>query len=171
MKSLLYYLQQIAVEWQALKNMLDANEWSPHAYRAITVQNGARGRPKFQITKEQLEYLCFLSFSLNDISDLLGVSRMTIYRCRRVFNMNDDVKQTLTDHQLRIINTKLSSEIPSAGETMVMDHLRAHGYNVTCKRIRLAIHTTDPINTLLRWRGNHLIVDHIQYQVQTHYGT
>ena len=63
--------------------------------------------------------------------------------------MNDDAKQTLTDHQLRIINTELSSEIPSAGETMVMDHLGAHGYNVTCKRMRLEIHATDPINTLL----------------------
>ena len=32
---------------------------------------------------------------------------------------------------------------------MVMGHLRAHGYNVTRERIRLAIHATNPINTSL----------------------
>ena len=145
---------QIAAEWQTLKDTLDANEWSPHVYRAIAVPNGARGRPKFQITQEQLEYLRSLSFSWNDISDMLGVSRMTIYRCRRDFNMIDDAQQTLTDHQLRAIITELRLEIPSAGETMVMGHLRARGYSVTRERMRLAIHATDLINTSLRWRGN-----------------
>ena len=48
-------MQQIAIEWQMLKDTLDANEWSPHAYRAIAVPTGARGRPRFQITQEQLE--------------------------------------------------------------------------------------------------------------------
>ena len=34
-------MQQIAIEWQMLKDTLDANEWSPHAYRAIAVPTGA----------------------------------------------------------------------------------------------------------------------------------
>ena len=147
-------MQQIAIEWQMLKDTLDANELSPHAYRAIAVPTGARGRPRFQITQEQLEYLYSLSFSWNDISEMLGVSRMTIYRYRRDFNMINEAQQTLTDHQLRVIITELRSEIPSIGETMVMGHLRARGYNVTRERMRLTIHVTDPINTSLRWRGN-----------------
>ena len=83
-------LQQIAIEWQMLKDTLDANEWSPHAYRAIAVPTGVRGRPRFQISQEQLEYLYSLSFSWSDISEMLGVSRITIYRCRRDFNMIND---------------------------------------------------------------------------------
>lgn len=149
-------MRQIATEWQTLKDTLDAREWSPHAYRprAIAVPTGARGRPKFQITQEQLEYLYSLSFSWNDISEMLGVSRMTIYRCRRDFNMINEAHQTLTDHQLRTIITELRSELPSFGETMVMGHLRTCGYSVTRERMRQAIHSTDPINTSLRWRGN-----------------
>ena len=87
LEELVVCLQQIAVEWQSLKDALDANELSPNAYRATAVPTGSRGRPRFQITQEQLEYLHSLSFSWSDISDILGVSRMTIYRYRRDFNM------------------------------------------------------------------------------------
>ena len=39
-----------------------------------------RGRPRFDISKEQLLYLYSFSFSWSDIAKVLGVSRMTIYR-------------------------------------------------------------------------------------------
>ena len=38
------------------------------------------GRPRYEISKEQLEYLSSLSFKWNEIAALLGVSRMTIHR-------------------------------------------------------------------------------------------
>ena len=148
LEELIICIQQIAIEWQTLKDMLEARESSPNAYRAIAVPTGARGRPRFQITQEQLEYLYSLSFTWNDISEMLGVSRMTVYRCRRDFNMINEDHQTLTDHQLRAIITELRSEIPSIGETMVMGHLRAHGYSVTRERMRRAIHATDPIKII-----------------------
>ena len=43
------------------------------------------GWPKFDIDKEQLEYLVSLSFSWSDIAALLGISRTTLYRYRIVF--------------------------------------------------------------------------------------
>ena len=46
LEELIICIQQIAIEWQTLKDMLDAREWSPNAYRrAIAVPTGARGRP------------------------------------------------------------------------------------------------------------------------------
>ena len=59
-------MQQFATEWQTLQDMLDAREWSPHAYRPVAVLTGALGRPRFQITQEQLEHLYSLSFAWND---------------------------------------------------------------------------------------------------------
>ena len=41
---------------------------------------GGPGRPRFDVSKEQLEYLSLLSFKWNEIAVLLGVSRMTVYR-------------------------------------------------------------------------------------------
>ena len=63
--------------------------------------------------------------------------------------MVNETHQTLTDYQLWAIITELRSEVPSIGETMVMGHLRAHGYSVTCERMHQAIRATDPINTSL----------------------
>lgn len=38
------------------------------------------GRPRFDVRKEELEYLMSLSFSWNEIAALIGVSRSTLYR-------------------------------------------------------------------------------------------
>ena len=147
-------LQQIKAKWQVYKDSLDANGNSQHAYRATAMPTGAKGRPRFQVTQEQLEYLCSLSFSWSEIASLLGISRMTLFRCRREYNMVDNPRQSISDDQLRTLITHLRVEMPSVGETMVMGHCRSNGYNVTRNRIRQAIHATDPINTTLRWKGN-----------------
>ena len=70
LEELVVCLQQIAIEWQSLKDMLDANELSPNAYRVTVVPTGSHGRSRFQITQEQLEYLHSLSFLWSDISDI-----------------------------------------------------------------------------------------------------
>ena len=100
---------------------MNANELSPSAYRVTVMPTGVRGRPRFQISQEQLEYSHSLSFSWSDVSDMLGVSRMTIYRYRRDFNMVSGTRQILTNHQLRAFITELRLEVamPSIGETMV----------------------------------------------------
>lgn len=44
-----------------------------------------RGRPRFNISKEQLVHLLSLDFTWSEIASLLGVSRMTIYRLEVFF--------------------------------------------------------------------------------------
>ena len=154
LEELIACLQQIACKWQLYKDTLDASERPLNAYRVVAMPTGAKGRPKFQITQEQLEYLFSLSFSWSGIAMLLGISRMTLFRYRREFNMIDNPQQSLSDNQLRTMITQLRLEMPSIGETMLMGHLRSCGYNITRERLRAAIHATDPINTTLRWKGN-----------------
>ena len=42
--------------------------------------SGEQGRPRFQVSKFQLEYLESLAFKWTEIASILGISRMTLYR-------------------------------------------------------------------------------------------
>ena len=60
--------------------------------------NGKRGRPRFSISSEQLQYL--LNYDLTcqqpDIAQSLGVSRSTIFRRMRTFGLS--LGQRMTDN-------------------------------------------------------------------------
>ena len=112
------------------------------------------GRPKFIITKEQLQYLRSMSFSWIQISKLLNVSYMTIYRRRHEFRMSDDISGVpITDNDLEIILHHLRHELPSFGQTMVWGRIRSMGFKVTREQVRRVMRRSDPINTALRWCG------------------
>ena len=64
----------------------------------MLLYSGMQGRPSFNIHRIQLEYLRQLNFSWTEIADLVGVSRMTIYRRRIEFGMLDD--NSLSRHDI-----------------------------------------------------------------------
>ena len=76
-------------------------------------QPHVRGSPPFQ-------------FTWTEIAELLGVSRMTIYRRRREFNISER-RSTLTDLQLNELIRSWKSEMSNVGETLVMGRLHASG--------------------------------------------
>lgn len=80
-KELIECMKVICRKWEEYEGVIDAfvTERPSVAYQApISVPpRNSPGRPRFDISKEQLEYLSSLS---NEIAVLLGVSRMTIYR-------------------------------------------------------------------------------------------
>ena len=148
-------LTTILTEWERYNDTLASGAGAMSAaYRVESVgSTGLRGRPRFQVQKEQLEYLSSLGFSWTAIAALLGVSRMTVYRRRQEYGLLRDPQSTLSDQDLTTVLRHLRSEHPYIGETMVIGHLRAMGYHVPREKVRTAIRTTDPINTALRWRS------------------
>ena len=98
----------------------------------VAISNGAsRGRPRFIISKEQLEYLRSLSFTWTDISSLLGVSRMTIFRRCQEFGLIDEPDRVLTDSELANKVSQIKNTIPDAGEKLIIGRLKSMGYSVT----------------------------------------
>ena len=84
---------------------------------------------------------------------MLGVSRMTIYRCRVEFGMSHDGMSSNISNELAVILRQMHRENPALGERMVMGHLRSMGFKIARSRVCDYIQTTDLIETALRWRG------------------
>ena len=147
---------ELSADWHAHFDHLQSNNGrirSDTSFHLSTTTTGGPGGPKFSITKEQLEYLSSMSFTWPQIAQILRVSRMTIYRRRKEFNLLMDPSASITDRELKSTVHTLRSEYPEIGETMVWGHLRSMGIQVTRERARNALSQSDPLNSALRWRG------------------
>ena len=79
LKEAIVLLQSI---WHEYQNSIGEHSAK---YSVAVEHTQQKGRPRFSITREQLEYLHFLSFTWDTIASMLGVSRMTIYRRRQEY--------------------------------------------------------------------------------------
>ena len=79
---LLTYLKASLEKWKDYMAVLESTSIvrQTMSYQVCVIHNGRRGRPRFDVTREQIEYLFSLSFHWNEIADLLCISRMTLYR-------------------------------------------------------------------------------------------
>ena len=76
-------LRRILQQWHEYRSVLDSGASSRYllSYRSGTTQSGrGRGRPRFDVSIHQVQYLKSLFFTWSEIAVLLGVSRMTLYR-------------------------------------------------------------------------------------------
>ena len=79
LEGLLQLLQTTADEWNLHLDGVHQVS-SSTMYFLPSIETQRRGRPKFDISRDQLEYLSSMSFSWTQIACMLSVSRMTIYR-------------------------------------------------------------------------------------------
>ena len=114
----------------------------------------SRGRPRFYISRGQLQYLRSLSFSWSAIADILMVSRMTLYRRRVEFGLLDEPSSVIGEEDLLSIVRDILREHPQVGQSFILGRLRSLGYRVTRERVRQAVRLCDPLSTALRWHGN-----------------
>ena len=108
------------------------------------------------MSEQQIVYLRSLSFTWVEIASILGISRMTLYRCREEYGFIEDPRTTPSHAELTQLVQELKCHLPYSGEVMLLGRLRSMGYFVTRLHLRDVIHTLDPISTALRWKGNRL---------------
>ena len=150
LNELVNILRSLMRQWQEYLTHYQPRSGS--SYSAYIVQSSSPGRPRFDITRAQIQYLRSMSFSWVQISRLLGVSYSTVYRRRIEYGIPNTSGMSITDHDLHECLRQIRSDYPALGQTMVWGRLRSMGYTVTRARIREAIRATDPIYTALRWR-------------------
>ncbi len=73
-------LRAIRSKWLEHESVIEASSMS-FSVSTVGVNVSGRGRPRFEVSRDQVKYLCSLSFKWNEIAAMLGISRMTLYRC------------------------------------------------------------------------------------------
>lgn len=147
LSELIACLHSYSLQWDQHIDHLHASD-ANISYSAPVSSRG-RGRPRFTISRDQLVYLSSLNFTWTDISAMLGVSRMTIYRRRQEFGLVD-VREQITDTNLHSLLRDIRIHHPHMGEVMVLGQVRGMGFAVSRARIRQGIRETDPLNVASR---------------------
>ena len=122
------------------------------SYVPDTIIENSRGRPKLNITQEQLEYLLQLGFSCPKIALLLGVGLSTVRRRMADFGLSvKALYSSITDQELDSLVSQIKKNFPNAGFRLMHGHLLHQGHRISQARIREALHRVDPEGVAIRW--------------------
>ena len=118
--------------------------------RVEQVSNRGRGRPRFDVSKEQLEFLLERGFSVPAVAQILGISVRTTERRLQEFGISATQLFTLIDDQTldRTIEDILRS-FPSSGYWWMTGYLLRQGIRVQQVHIRESVRRVDPEGVLL----------------------
>ena len=125
-------------------------------YKARKVFTGRSGRPRYNISREQLEFLVQKRFSTAEIAVLLAVGkhkRTAVERRLEEFHLS--IRATYSD----MFNEELDAEItsifrifPNTGYKRMTGFLLSRNVRIQQQRIREAMRRVNPEGTLLRGR-------------------
>ena len=115
-------------------------------------KTGSRGRPKISVRREVVEFLHDLRLSWTKISQMLGISRKTLYTIRQEHGLTESHNFTaISDVDLDDCVRRIKNRMPEAGQSMVNGALCAQGVHVPLLRMRESLLRVDPVCTALRW--------------------
>ena len=141
-------LQSIAL----LDSQTEIEDGSSTSYHCKVESTGERGRSRFVITRDQLEYLLASDFSVSRIALLLGVSPSTIRRRMAQFRISvSDTYIVVSDEQLCEEIRDVKTNHPNSGYRAVWSQLRSKGIKVPVHRVRLLCLRIDPVGVATRW--------------------
>ena len=79
------------------------------------------GRPRLTVDIEDIEYLRSVHFSWTKISQILEISRSTLYRRLDEFNLSCDLTfSNISDQELDTIITDIKRDHPNDGERLTI---------------------------------------------------
>ena len=117
-------------------------------YNAPVNLSGRPGRPKFDISREQLEYFLFYDLGVQDIANALSVSKSTVQRRFREYEISvSSAISQLTNHQLDDLVRQIKNDFPNR----VDSQLRWQGIKVSQSRVREVMQRVDPEGVAQRW--------------------
>lgn len=156
MRFLSFRVSEFRQEFETMSNAMQDIEESNerHVQRSRYEESTNRpGRPRLQITREQLEALHDeAGFRWNDIARILQVSSRTLRRRRHDLGMRVEGREfsDVTDDQLDTIIRDVLEITPSAGLRLVQGSLIQRGIVIQRIRILQSLRRVDPVSSTLR---------------------
>jgi len=143
----------VLLEVQKKINDISRRPTTPFQGERTVIHTGQPGRPPAQISYEMVENLRGLGFTWKKISEMLGISRWTLYRRMQECGVDSASNfSVLTDEEL---DSKVSEYISrhggTSGQSYISGYLRSLGLKVQRSRVRESITRLDPKNTAIRW--------------------
>uniref|UniRef100_A0A8D0AUZ4 Integrase core domain-containing protein n=1 Tax=Sander lucioperca TaxID=283035 RepID=A0A8D0AUZ4_SANLU len=111
---------------------------------------GAMGRPMLDVDRDSIEELLELDLPVPCISKMLGVSRRTLFRRLKEFELSARRYSVIDDDDLDNVVQQIKDEMPTAGYRMVKGRLRSIGINVQWRRVAASLHRVDSVGILSR---------------------
>lgn len=134
-------------------------EWENRRYGQVSfvtpIVDGSRGRPWLNVQPDHLAFLLDHSFTASDIARLLGISRSTISRRMREWNMSvANTYSDVNDDEVDRAVLDIKRTFPDAGYRMVSGLLKARGWSIQRDRVRLSVARVDPLGVAERWASS-----------------
>ena len=152
-----WYHQTNLIEWVLVDLISEALACLTYSFGTANndtterIFSGSPGRPKFNISYEQLNFLVERRFTAVQITELLGVSLRTFERRLRDFGLSIRATYTdVTNGQLDATILEILVTLPNTGYKRMSGYLRTRGFRIQQKRIRESMRRVDPQGTLLR---------------------
>ena len=82
--------------------------------------NRSRGRPRFSVSKSQIEGLRDLGFTWSKIAAMIGVSRITLHRRIRELGLEGETRYSeIDDQELDVFVRTILALLPNSGEVQI----------------------------------------------------
>ncbi len=120
------------------------------------------GRPRADVTAEDILEWRKLKFTWSKIAQLLDISRSTLYRRLQDSGISCDKYTAISNIQLDALMKAIKQDHPNDGERLVQGHLSRQGISVRRKMLRDSIHRIDHDNVVARRRN---IIQRREYTV------
>ncbi len=108
------------------------------------------GRPRADISKEDITSLRELNYSWTKIARMLGESRRTLYRRLEEFNIPHDDYTAISSSELDEVIASIKVNFRNDGEVMLQAHILRLGFKVPRSALRASIHRVDHERTIAR---------------------
>ena len=118
----------------------------------IQQQQNVRGRPSLIVEENKLRFFVDSGFKVADIAALFGVSKRTIERRMRSYQLTTRNYSDISDADLDEIVRGMTLAFPRCGEKMTDGRLRCQGVLVQRERIRNSLRRVDPVGCQVRRR-------------------